>query len=490
MKRLPVGASVSWSHYSRGVRRVLSGTVICFVPGGDVVDRPKIGVDAPLRRARFTDLHDKDRYIVKSKDGTQFYAPFADGLELSNDAALVDDGRRTRPGVEFDSKTGTLTTTKTDRPYSPEEMLELAGMDPREWKIIRVRINHYPANAGEGQVLSLFQTRVDVEPNPVGVLVNKYGDELLAQIRAEGAMRVQPPVSRQALRVGEPVLWEYLLLDAHFGSLAWGKEVGEDYDLYLAEQAYREGFEDLTVKMSGNSAYRPERIAYVVGQDLFHTDILIGGKGGATHKGTPQDVDSRWQKAFMRVRKMVTELALQAAQEIAPVDIIINAGNHDTQKSWYLGEVLDATFASHPHIRVDNRPIRRKYYRYARNLLGFTHGDEEKGQNLGQLMSQEARQDWGETLYREWHMGHLHKDWSDERMGVRSRISPALCPADAWHNQKAFVQNIRGARGIVWTREDGIASVAHYNLPPSPEHLARIGPLLRGDEIKPLTRVS
>lgn len=469
--RIPVGARVSWQSQVRGKMLAKSGTVKAFIPAASRVASQYV----PLGGTRkYNEESSTDRYLVEvvsEKTGRRtFYAPFARALERQS--AEAGDALT----VEF--KNGELTSNFTKRIRTPEELLAHAGLDPLEWEVAKdgLTINSYEMNAGEGEVMPLFQIKLRLNPCTEGRALVREKANILAAVRAEASGKFAPIDLRPF--VAQPYLAELCLYDVHLQSLAWGREVGEDYDVRIAEDTYRDAFESI---LSAAARFNPERILLPFGQDFFHTDILVDGKGGATHKGTQQDTDSRWQKAFMVGRRLITQLVLAAAKQVAPVDVLVIPGNHDTTKTWYLGEVIDSTFLDHPHVRVDNRPVRRKYYPYGQNLLGFTHGDQEQGRNLGLLMAQEAREDWGRTTFREWHMGHLHKEWTDENMGVRSRIMPALAPADAWHNHKGFVQNIRGARGFVWRKSGGIESITPYDVPPSPAHLTRIGPLLRGD---------
>ena len=70
-------------------------------------------------------------------------------------------------------------------------------------------------------------------------------------------------------------------------------------------------------------------------------------------------------------------------------------------------------------------------------------------------MATERPQDFGETLFREIHIGHTHGLKVDEKFGVRVRTFAALCPPDAWHSGNMFVGNLRQAEGIVWNKERG-----------------------------------
>ena len=69
--------------------------------------------------------------------------------------------------------------------------------------------------------------------------------------------------------------------------------------------------------------------------------------------------------------------AIDRLRPIAPVQVVMVTGNHDTQRLYYLGDVLEAWFRNTKDVAVDNSPRQRKYFRYHGNLIGFTHGHNE-----------------------------------------------------------------------------------------------------------------
>lgn len=252
---------------------------------------------------------------------------------------------------------------------------------------------------------------------------------------------VYKPIIRQ--RKTAPLLAELSIFDAHFGKLAWKPESTQNYDLKICRERYVKAGEDLLARAAKEN---PERILYVVGNDFFHTDQ---GRMGTTTNGTPQDCDGRWQKAFRQGKDCVIHLAELAAQ-IAPVDIITVPGNHDAEKVFCLGEVLDARFRNHPAIKVSNTPDVYNYYRWGKVLLGFVHGDNHTNNNKRQqlivTMMNDRPQDWGDTVWREVHLGHFHSEMEDTWItrtvehvrNVAVRVLPSLSSTDAWHRRSGY----------------------------------------------------
>lgn len=111
-----------------------------------------------------------------------------------------------------------------------------------------------------------------------------------------------------------------------------------------------------------------------------------------------------------------------------------------------------------------NQPVPRKYLRFGATALMFTHGEKGKAADYPLLFATEQPEMFGATRFREIHAGHLHQTRLTEKMGVRVRISPALCPPDSWHADNHYVGNVRGAEALVYHPDEGLVSVAHYSV--------------------------
>lgn len=247
-------------------------------------------------------------------------------------------------------------------------------------------------------------------------------------------------------------LYEIAMPDIHFGRLAWGEETGDDFDINIAQNAVNSVIEQL---LSFTAKYNISKILLPLGNDFYNSD----NNADTTTRGTPQQEDTRWQKTFRRGRELAQQM-IDSCAAIAPVDILIIPGNHDQQRSFYLGEVLEAWYANNENVEIDNRAASRKYYQYGKSLIGFAHGYSEKVQSLPLIMALEAPDMWAQSKYREWHTGDKHhkKDMvfrADEENGVLVRILRSLAPDDAWTFGKGF-KSLKAAEAFLWHQEQGL----------------------------------
>jgi hypothetical protein len=159
-----------------------------------------------------------------------------------------------------------------------------------------------------------------------------------------------------------------------------------------------------------------------------------------------------------------------------PVDVIVIPGNHDFERSFYMGAYLEAWFNNDLQVNVNNGASPRKYYKVGKVLLGFTHGGEEKEDALPLLMASdiESKPMWSETVYHEWHLGHIHRKkdikfnvlldkarLTTEDLGVTVRYLSSLTGTEEWHHKKGFVGCIKAGEAFVWNEEIGL--IAHLN---------------------------
>ena len=347
-----------------------------------------------------------------------------------------------------------------------EDLIRVCNIDLDKWHIVRSECGAWGgfAKTGSRKVspghhvkdltkVTLFKVRVKLEPKKGSVDLNSFKEQLLAAVRREAVSL--PPCKRvRALSASRPCMYEISILDHHFGKLAWAAETGDNYDLKIAIKRFKDALVDLLGRVRTQHV---EKILMPVGHDLFHVDSMLN----TTTAGTPQDVDGRWQKSFMAVYETMV-WAIRECREVAPVDVVMVPGNHDFQRTFYLGEVLKARFFDATDVTIDNSPVTRKYVRYGRTLIGLTHGSDEKPKDLPTIMANEVPGEWAASTFRIWHLGHLHKQSEETIGGVNLRRCPSLCGTDAWHNRMGYVGTPKMAEAFRYDRDLGLQATEVY----------------------------
>lgn len=262
---------------------------------------------------------------------------------------------------------------------------------------------------------------------------------------------------------------EISLFDIHFGKFGWHEETGgQDYDYKIAEKRFM-ACVSAHLQNGINTGKNIEKIIFPIGNDFFNSDTAYPIP--ATTRGTPQGEDLRWQKMF-RMGWQIVVNGIELCKTIAPVEIIDIPGNHDFQRSFYLGEVVCAYYRNDPNVMVNNSPKPQKYVEYGINLIGFTHGNA-KDMTLERLMTfmqQDVPEAWGRTRFREWHLGDIHHEKKitlkqEDFQALVIRYLKSLSGDDGWHNQKGY-KSIKGGESFLWNRKYGMVNNFHYNIVP------------------------
>lgn len=422
--------------------------------------------------------------IYRETVGKWFRAAYPDADTASAAVATDPAPPETTQSTEQTEAGDDLTVTLRNTPVStPEALMREAGVDPDEWELVAftkktsqslyapravratdsVGWTRVPGNE-HARVVTLYHVSAKFRRKVAVITARAEIEALLATARAGISL---PPLPVRA-PIGKDLLLELGPLDHHVGKLAWPKETGDDpYDVDIAVETYRQAVRTL-IERSGHRSY--ERALFLVGQDMMH----VAGMNNATVAGTPQDVDGRFPRIFRYTWQMVVEAIRYVLAEVGPVTALAIQGNHDGPWALAVADVVSAYFHDQPHVTVRAAPKPRKYEEWGANLLGFTHLDGIKAEQLYRLMSQEQPEAWARTRFREWHVGHPHTQrmYVDEINGVRVRCLSSLTPADDWHARKGLVGNVRASEAFQWHKAEGLIGTAAYSVLPVLESAA------------------
>lgn len=349
------------------------------------------------------------------------------------------------------------------------ELLDAAKVDLGEWRVAKWIANKWGVGArghdGSIVVTPIFQVKAWLEPRQEVVDARAVIADMVADARDHAPRYPARPAGAPSVvsslgSSGETML-EVAIADLHVGKLAHAVESGQEYNHEIALKVF-EAAVDRLVEMAG--IYRPSRVLLPVGNDLLHVDTTPGGSGAATSSGTLMDASARWPVLFTAVRRTLVGITDALLSTGAEVDLLFVPGNHDAERSWMLGQVIDAWYRGASYVNVSCDPSPRHYYSWGDVLLGFAHGHNERQQNLPLIMATEAPRLWAESKWREWHLGHTHA--KEERhltvvredRGVRTRVIPSLTAPDAWHHAKGYSAQ-QCAEAYVWGKRAGFGGM-------------------------------
>lgn len=346
------------------------------------------------------------------------------------EAAVSSDGQTFVETGQRDTWTATTPVVLVD------DAIKKSGVDMRAWRVKKQGVTSWTTTLKlEDEEKQVYNWRVNVE------FERRVSAELfdgLKEIHDEIAASAPPRKRMPKLpKVTDPHLGVIAPVDAHFGKLAWAEETGQNYDLDIARKTFHGATRHLLSRLT---KFPIERFMFILGNDFLNVDSLTN----QTTAGTPQDTDGRYPKIFRAAFAEFSSL-IEDAIELAPVDIVLVQGNHDHLAAWHLAFALHQRYAGTGRVTIDEKFRKHKYYQYHKVLLGMTHGNGIKPNDLYSLMPLEVPDKWAATTHREWLTGHLHTSKQremkpiDGKHGVRYRVLPAITGTDAYHYNHGYI---------------------------------------------------
>ena len=250
--------------------------------------------------------------------------------------------------------------------------------------------------------------------------------------------------------------------DLHLGKLAWAEETnGEDYDIKIAVKRYKEAVASLISRINISTI---KKIILVVGHDYLNID----SKSNTTTAGTPQSNDSRFYK-IVKVGKILLVETIDELSLIAPVDVIVVPGNHDSNSMLMMGDIIEAFYHKNPRVKVTNNAASRKYYQFGVMGLMYCHLHNEKINDLGIIFATENSRLWADTKYHRVHGGHFHHSKQirikdiQETPGCVVKIINSLSANDVWHADRGYLSS-KGAEAFLYHEDQGLIANYYYQI--------------------------
>ena len=329
------------------------------------------------------------------------------GIDDSNIRKVLKGTRNYAGGYQWIETTSNTTTIdnvgEAIVPNIPELDLHLKerGIDKKDVQSVK----HWQSGSGEYR----FSIVTKEDKKDLTEFKEKFFEEMKQYIP-----QVVDPVYN--FKKGSPVAYEISLPDFHYGKIGTISQKQANLDFLNTIKELHRKAEGLNI----------EKFILPIGNDGLNSE----GYSRATTKGTPQHDAEEWQETFRGYWKLLV-IAIDYLSAFAPVDVIVVQGNHDFERMFYIGEVIASWYKDYSSVTVDNSYDSRKYYRYGKNMLMFTHGDKEKPANTYQ--------------------------------GVKVRFLPSICTNDSWHKTMGY-SSPREAQAYIWNKEKGCEGYLQVNL--------------------------
>jgi hypothetical protein len=241
--------------------------------------------------------------------------------------------------------------------------------------------------------------------------------------------------------------------DIHIGKLASSFETGEDYNNQIAVKRVLDGVEGILSKAAG---FNIDQIIFVAGNDVLHVD----SPKRTTTSGTPQDTDGMWYDNFLIAKKLYIDV-IDKLLQVADVHFMYNPSNHDYTHGFFLADSIKSWYKDCKNMTFDVSIAHRKYYTYGTSLIGTTHGDGAKWQDLGKLAAVESP-DWSSTKHRYVYTHHVHHKIVKDDIGVTVESLRSPSGTDGWHHRNGYQHSPKAVEGFIHSKEHGqVARFTH-----------------------------
>ena len=290
----------------------------------------------------------------------------------------------------------------------------------------------------------------------ISMFVKNHGksyQDIFQELKQEmiEAAPVYPKLERTQSK--EPHLLVVDPADIHFGKLATAYETGDAYNVEIASARVIEGVQGILDK---TASFNIDKILFIGGNDILHTDT----PKRITTSGTPQDTDGMWYENFLSAKDVMIQ-AIEKLLTVADVHFLFCPSNHDYASGFFLADVIKTWFHKNKNITFDCSIAHRKYFRYHDNLIGATHGDGAKQNDLPLLMAEESTEDWAKTKHRHIYTHHVHHKTSKDIGKVNIESIRSASGTDSWHDRNGY-RSIKAIEGFLHHPTHGqIARISH-----------------------------
>lgn len=326
---------------------------------------------------------------------------------------------------------------------TPDFLLEAHGLKPGLWEVTSYKNNMWNGLGKDGKTIN-YQSKLSAKPVKSGIDFDE-----IKKLFGELDRKNYTPVK---LKKSEgKVMAEVNICDLHLGKLCWAGETPENFDHKIARDMYYQLIAEIVEELKPLPI---DYITFIWTHDFFNSD----NESQATTGGTPQDTDARVKKLFAVGLEMLETGIETILNEVKrPIKTFYVRSNHDEMTSYFAMLTLEAYFRQEPNVEILTNAYPRKYQLYGNTLIGYCHGDKEKGQRLASLMPIEAAELWSKSKWREMHTAHLHSEHAIQELnGVIVRRVSSPTATDQWHTDSGYVGSVRKAQTFIYDKEWGL----------------------------------
>lgn len=344
-----------------------------------------------------------------------------------------------------------VTKLNEEQLKDPDYLLKVHGYDPNEWELTSAKQSIWNNKLDN----ELYSSKITVKPR-IGFNwsednVKKIFDKVVKDIDILGCEYARilgkdekPPVQDKMILIG--------ISDLHYGLLA-KDNLSEEYNMEIAKERFNKILTDVIQRKQDSVDI--EKVILLIGNDFLNADNL---QGTTARHMTPQDQETNWYEMITSATEMLIEGIEKLRFFFPKIEVINVKGNHDEMSMFGIMQTLNAYYKNSLSVTINTDSRFRQYIRYGVSLIGLSHN--ERTQDITKIMAAESGVDWGETKYKMFLMGHLHKaQLLEDDYGVDIRRLPSVSSASAWTASQGYCGTNKMSQSFVFDKNKGLIEI-------------------------------
>ena len=299
------------------------------------------------------------------------------------------------------------------RQFSEEELLELHGFNPDEFRIKTVTSNEWSMTNSEGERYYNFQSKIIAE-------LLRSEDKLIEQLEKLITKYTKPFELEKNVTIKQNLIDKSIVIplpDMHFGL-----NICKDYSDYQEQIFDRvsKSYKTIVINILG---------------DWLHTDNFVHETVSGT-RVNDTNIPMAWEEAS----KFIEPLIQRALLTTSDVRIIYSKGNHDESMTWGFCKYLEVKY---PQAKVDVTTNQLKVTVVGDMAIYFSHGHKQKNK-LNTLCASLYPKEWGKATSRILLTGHMHHIASKDFSGIVQYQLPTISRSTDFEEDNLYLGSDKG----------------------------------------------
>lgn len=335
---------------------------------------------------------------------------------------------------------------------TPDLVLTRIGCVPAEWEIVRFKTEAWEvAMRDQATNRECRLVAVTMKPRVEVVEANEWREEAVAAFAKDIPARI-PKVKRGRMEGFDKLkVMEVAPIELHLGKVAYEEESGDTYNIEVASLRFNEIIDGIVDRQSREKC---SRCIFVIGNDFFNSE-----SNSMTTRGTPQTNDTSTRNMFRVGLELHEQALLTIGEHFDHVEVLLCAGNHARNMEYFMYTALRMRFSNFENLNFRTDTKDTQAIKFGKCAIFFNHGDKNWKRTVQSIPS-EFPQIWGQTVYRELHMGHFHSEHvAQEGAGLTVRRISSPSGTDAWHYENRFIGALKRHQIFIWDAESGLRGI-------------------------------